>query len=122
VREIIATEDPREKLRLYVRHVRNISEHWAPIRDVMREARDEPDVAERLAAMEYGRYEGPLNLLPPVHRAGQIRKGLSVEAAAQMTYAIASPDTFIQLRERGMSWKQAEATVLDILTRSILAD
>ena len=69
----------------------------------MREARDEPEVAERLAAMEYGRYEGPLNLLQPVHRAGQIRKGLTLKKAATMMYAIASPDTYLQLRERGMS-------------------
>jgi AcrR family transcriptional regulator len=122
VREIVATDDPLEKLRLYVRHVRHIAESWAPIRDVMREARDEPDVAERLAAMEYGRYEGPLNLLPPIHRAGQMRPGLTVEKAAAITYAIASPDTFLQLRDRGMSGRQAEGTVTDILTRAILAD
>lgn len=122
VREIIATDDPREKLRLYVRHIAKVAQLWAPIRDVMREARDEPEVAERLAAMEHGRFEGPLNLLPPVHRAGRLRKGLGVEKAAQITYAVASPDTFLQLRDRGMSWRRAESTVLDILARSILAD
>jgi AcrR family transcriptional regulator len=122
VREIVATDDPRQKLRLYVRHTRHNAELWAPIRDVMREARDEPEVAERLTAMERGRYEGPLNLLEPVHRAGRLRKGLTLEKAAAMTYAIASPDTYLQLRERGMSPAQAESTMLDILVRAILAD
>jgi hypothetical protein len=32
---------------------------------------------------------------------GQLREGLTAEEAAVLTYAIASPDTFRQLRERG---------------------
>jgi AcrR family transcriptional regulator len=122
VRELIAEDDPREKLRLYVRHIRHVTERWAPMRDVMRAAADEPEVAEKLAEMEYGRYQGPLNLWPAIAQRGQFREGISAEHAAALTYALASPDTFRQLRERGWSWKRAEAAIVDTLARALLRD
>ena len=120
VREIIAENDPREKFRLYVRHIRHVTEQWAAMRDVMRAATAEPEVAEKLAAMEYGRYQGPQNLWPAIEQKRQLREGLTAEDAAKLTYAIASPDTFRQLRERGWSWKRAEAAIVDTLIRTLL--
>ena len=122
VRELIAEDDPREKFRLYVRHIRHATEQWAPMRDVMRAAADEPEVAEKLAAMEYGRYQGPENLWPAIEQKGQLREGLTAEEAAVLTYAIASPDTFRQLLERGWSWNRAEAAITDTLIRTLLRD
>jgi AcrR family transcriptional regulator len=122
VRELIAEGDPREKFRLYVHHIRHVTEHWAPMRDVMRAAADEPEVAEKLAAMEYGRYQGPENLWPAIAEKGQFREGVTTEEAAVLTYAIASPDTFRQLLERGWTWNRAEAAILDTLTRTLLRD
>jgi AcrR family transcriptional regulator len=120
VRELIAEDDPSEKFRLYVRHIRHLTEHWAPMRDVMRAAADEPEVAEKLAAMEYGRYQGPHNLWPAIEQNGQLRTGVTAEQAAVLTYAIASPDTFRQMLERGWSWEQAEAAIVDTLIRTLL--
>ncbi len=122
VRELIAEDDPREKFRLYVRHIRHATEQWAPMRDVMRAAAGEPEVAEKLAAMEYGRYQGPENLWPAIEQKGQLREGLTAEEAAVLTYAIASPDTFRQLLERGWSWNRAEAAITDTLIRTLLRD
>jgi AcrR family transcriptional regulator len=122
VRELIAEDDPREKFRLYVRHIRHATEQWAPMRDVMRAAAGEPEVAEKLAAMEYGRYQGPENLWPAIEQKGQLREGLTAEEAAVLTYAIASPDTFRQLLERGWSWSRAEAAITDTLIRTLLRE
>ena len=122
VRELIAEDDPREKFRLYVRHIRHVTEQWAPMRDVMRAAAGEPEVAEKLAAMEYGRYQGPENLWPAIEQKGQLREGLTAGDAAVLTYAIASPDTFRQLLERGWSWNRAEAAITDTLIRTLLRD
>ena len=120
VRELIAEDDPREKFRLYVRHIRHVTQQWAPMRDVMRAAADEPEVSQKLAAMEYGRYQGPENLWPAIEQRGQFRDGVSADYAAVLTYAIASPDTFRQLRDRGWSWGRAEAAILDTLIRALL--
>lgn len=120
VREVIAEPDPRRKVRLYVRHIRHVTQQWAPMRDVMRAAAGEPEVAEKLAAMEYGRYQGPENLWPAIAENGQFRDGLTAGDAAVLTYAIASPDTFRQLRERGWSWDRAEAAIVDALVRTLL--
>jgi len=122
VRELIAEDDPRQKFRLYVRHIRHVTEQWAPMRDVMRAAAGEPEVAEKLAAMEYGRYQGPENLWPAIEQKGQLREGLTAGDAAVLTYAIASPDTFRQLLERGWSWNRAEAAITDTLIRTLLRD
>jgi hypothetical protein len=54
--------------------------------------------------------------------AGQLREGLTAEEAAVLTYAIASPDTFRQLLERGWSWNRAEAAITDTLIRTLLRD
>jgi len=53
---------------------------------------------------------------------GQLREGLTAEEAAVLTYAIASPDTFGQLLERGWSWNRAEAAITDTLIRTLLRD
>ena len=87
-----------------------------------RVAADEPEVAEKLAAMEYGRYQGPENLWPAIEQTGQLREGLTAEEAAVLAYAIASPDTFRQLLERGWSWNRAEAAITDTLIRTLLRD
>lgn len=120
VRELIAEPDPRKKFQLYVRHIRNVTAHWGPIREVMRAAADDPAVAEKLAAMEFGRYEGPQNLWPAIESSGQFRPGVTSQFAADLTYAVASPDTFRQLRDRGWSWEQAERGIVDVLTRTLL--
>jgi AcrR family transcriptional regulator len=120
VREIVEAEDPSLKLRLYVRHIRHITEAWGPFQQAMRAASAEPDVAEKLAAMEDGRFRGPLNLLPPMQARGQLREGLSTERAAALTYAVASPDTFRQLLDRGLSLDEAEDEVARVLIRALL--
>jgi AcrR family transcriptional regulator len=120
VRALVAEPDPREKFRLYVRHIRNVAEAWGPIRDVMRAAADEPEVADKLAAMEHGRYQGPQNLWPAIEERGQFRDGITAQQAADLTYAIASPDTFRQLRERGWTWEQAEEGITEVLARTLL--
>ena len=53
---------------------------------------------------------------------GQLREGLTAGEAAVLTYAIASPDTFRQLLERGWSWNRAEAAITDTLIRTLLRD
>ena len=122
VKEIVATDDAHEKLRLYVRHLRHVTQGWGPFQQAMRAAADEPEVAEKLAAMEYGRFQGPLNLWPAIADVGGFRDGIDAVRAADLTYAIASPDTFRQLLDRGWTADDAEAAILETLARLFLRD
>ena len=49
--------------------------------------------------MQNGRREGPLALLSPLANSGQLRPGLTLDAAADVTYTLSAPDTFRALVE-----------------------
>ncbi len=121
-REIMATPDPARKLRLYVRHVRDVAPRTVGLIDMLRTtAASDPDVAAFLAHMQEGRREGPYTLLAPVADKGQLRPGLPLTAAADITYALASPDTFRALVEdRGWSWHRAETWITEQLRHALL--
>ena len=118
----MATDDPEEKVRLYVRHVRDITPRTIRLIDQLRVAAPSDDEAAAfLAHMEAGRREGPAALLRPVHEAGQLRAGLSLDDAADVVYAVASPETFRALvEERGWTWRRAEAWITDLLRTALL--
>jgi AcrR family transcriptional regulator len=122
-REIQAVDDPEEKIRLYVRHIRDVTPRIVRLVDVLRvTARSDPEVAEVLERMQQGRREGPFALLAPVAGAGRLRPGLDLARAADAVYALASPDTFRALvEERGWTWARAEAWITEELCRSLLA-
>ena len=123
VRAIQATPDPARKLRLYVRHIRDVAPRITRLVDTLRAAAAaDPDVAAFLAHMQAGRREGPFTLLAPVAAAGQLRPGLDLDAAADITYTLASPDTFRALIEdRGWSPKRAETWIADQLCEVLLS-
>ena len=122
VRQIQAATDPDRKLRLYVRHIREVAPRIVRLVDVLRAAApDDAEVAAFLAHMQEGRREGPFALLAPLADAGLLRPGLSLDAAADATYALASADTFRALvDDRGWSWSRAEAWITDQLRHALL--
>lgn len=123
VRAIQATPDPVQKLRLYVRHIRDVAPRIIRLVDTLRAvAPTDPDVADFLARMQAGRRDGPFELLAPVAAAGQLRPGLDLDAAADIVYALASPDTFRALVEdRGWTLRRAETWIADRLGEVLLA-
>jgi AcrR family transcriptional regulator len=121
-RAIMATDDPHRKLRLYVRHVRDVAPRIIRLVDVLRAtAPSDPDVASFLAQMQEGRREGPFALLAPLAEAGRLRHTLA--AAADITYVLASPDTFRALvDDRGWTWTQAENWITEQLRGALLGN
>jgi AcrR family transcriptional regulator len=124
VRQIQAADDPERKLRLYVRHIREVAPRIVRLVDVLRAAApDDAEVAAFLAHMQAGRREGPFALLAPLSDAGLLRRELSLADAADATYALASPDTFRALvDDRGWSWSRAEAWIIEQLRHALLPD
>lgn len=123
-REIMAAADPVRKVRLYVRHVRDVAPRIVRLIDMLRATSPaDPDVAAFLAHMQEGRREGPYALLAPLADAGQLRDGLTRAAAADIAYALASADTFRALvDDRGWSWARAESWIADQLCRALLRE
>jgi AcrR family transcriptional regulator len=121
-KEVAAAADPVRKVRLYVRHMRDVSPRIVRLVDMLRAAApSEPDAAAFLARMQEGRREGPFALLAPLADSGRLRPGLTLAAAADMTYALASADTFRALVEdRGWSWNRAERWIADLLVAALL--
>jgi AcrR family transcriptional regulator len=93
-RAIRATADPAAKIRLYVHHIREIAPRVVRLIDTLRAT-----------------------------AADQLRPELDLDAAADLAYAVASPDTFRALVEdRGWTLERAEAWVGDELCRILLPE
>jgi AcrR family transcriptional regulator len=122
-REIQATADPRRKIELYVRHVADVAARITALTDVLRAtAPAEPDAAVFLAHMESGRRDGPLHLLGPLAGSAALRPELSADDVADITFALASPDTLRALvGVRGWEHERAERWIADALCRELLA-
>ncbi len=124
VRRIQATDDPARRIRLYARHIRDLTPRVLPLIDSLRAtAPGDSDVAAFLEHMMEGRREGPDALFAPVAEAGQLRPGLRLSDAADIVYALAGPDTYRSLvEERGWSWARAERWITEQLVHALLGD
>ncbi len=119
--EIQREPDPTTKIRRYVHHIRDVTARTIALFDMMRAtAPSEPEVATFLASAEDGRHEGPLQLFAPIAEAGRLAPGLTLDRAADIAYAVASPATFRALQERGWSDDEAESWLGDTLCDVLL--
>jgi AcrR family transcriptional regulator len=123
VREIQATANPQRKIELYVRHIADVAARVTALIDVLRAtAPSEPEAAAFLAHMEHGRREGPLHLLGPLAGSDAIVPGLTRDDIADITFALASPDTLRALvTVRGWDRDRAQKWLTANLSRELLA-
>jgi AcrR family transcriptional regulator len=111
-REVAAADDPHAKLVRYVQQIADVAPRITRLIDVLRAtAPAEPDVATFLDRMERGRREGALQLLGHGTPTGTWREGLTPDRVADITYAIASPDTIRALTDR-CDWSLSDAQEL----------
>ena len=123
VLEMFAEPDPARQLALYVRNMREVSERYLRLVDIMRvTAAADPDVGSFLAQAEEGRYAGPAHLMREIAAKDALRPGLTPERAADITYAITGYDVFRTLvSERGWSADETEAWLAQTLATLLLA-
>lgn len=123
VRDMFAEPDPARQLALYVRNMREVSERYLRLVDIMRvTAANDPDVGRFLAQAEEGRYAGPAHLMRELAAKNALRPGLTAERAADITYAITGYDVFRTLvEERGWTGGEAEAWLAQTLVDLVLA-
>jgi AcrR family transcriptional regulator len=121
-REVAAAADPHAKLVRYVQQIADVAPRVTRLIDVLRAtAPAEPDVAAFLERMERGRREGALQLLGHGAAPGTWRRGLTPDRVADITSAIASPDTIRALTERcGWSLSEAQELIVHALENELL--
>ncbi|MEA2144417.1 MAG: hypothetical protein QOG59_4 [Solirubrobacteraceae bacterium] len=121
-REVAAAHDPHAKIVRYVQQVADVSPRITPLIDVLRAtAPAEPDVAMFLDEMERGRREGALQLLGHGAPPGTWQDGLTPDHVADITFAIASPDTLRALTDRcGWTLSEAQELIVRAVERELL--
>lgn len=122
VKDLFAEPDPVRQLALYARHMREVSERYMGLLDMMRvTAAADPEVGTFLAQAERGRYDGPRHIGAMLAERGALQPGLTAERAADIMYAITTYDVFRALvQDRGWSAHAAQAWIADTLTRLLL--
>jgi TetR/AcrR family transcriptional regulator of autoinduction and epiphytic fitness len=111
-REVAAARGPHAKLVRYVQQIAEVTPRITALIDVLRAtAPAEPHVAAFLDEMERARREGALQLLGHGAPPGTWKPELSPDEVADITFAIASPDTLRALTSR-CGWSQAAAQKL----------
>lgn len=119
--ETEAEPDVRAKLARYAAHIVEVAKRITGLLDMLRAtAPGEPEVAAFLTHMERGRREGPLRLLGPLAGTPPLRQSLSAEEIADITFALASPDTVRALTGCGWEPGRVEAWMTEQLSRALL--
>jgi AcrR family transcriptional regulator len=122
VRELLAEPDPTRQLELYARHMREVSERYMGLLDIMRvTASADPDVGAFLVQAEQGRYAGPQHFAGVLAERGALRPGLTAQRAADIMYAVTTYDVYRALiHDRGWSRDAAAAWVAETLAALLL--
>ena len=124
VQDLRQEADPMRRMRILARNGRSILERVSPIYEVLREASSaDPEVASLTRRYEQQRFEGQRTLLRIVAPRGTLRPGLSAAAAADILYAVGSPESYrLLVRDRGWSPARFERWYADTLIRLLLPD
>jgi AcrR family transcriptional regulator len=123
VREIREEPDVRRRLRILARNGRLILERTAPVYEVLRgAAAADPEMASLLELNKAQRFAGQRELLRIVTGGEPLRDGSTRRAAADVLFAIGSPETYRSLVvDRGWSADRFERWYADTLSRLLLA-
>lgn len=122
VEELRREPDAGRRVRILARNGRRILERRAAIDDVVRgAAAADPEVAALWARGKAQRFAGQRALLGLVVGSGALRPGLEPAAAADILYAVGSPETYRHLVvDRGWSGLRFERWYADALERLLL--
>jgi AcrR family transcriptional regulator len=120
--ELLAEPDPARQFARYAQHMRQVSERYMGLIDIMRvTAAADPEVGTFLAQAEQGRYAGPQHFAGVLAERGALRAGLTARRAADIMYALTSYDVYRSLiQDRGWSGEEAEAWIAETLAAQLL--
>lgn len=122
VQTIRAEPDPHRRIRLLAGYGRSILERRAAVDDIVRgAAAADPEIAALLERGKVQRFEGQRELLRIVVGATSLRDGMDLETAADILFAIGSPETYrLLVVDRGWDATRFERWYGETLERLIL--
>jgi AcrR family transcriptional regulator len=123
VQEMRDEPDPRRRLRVLAGQGRSILERRSAIDDVVRSAASaDPDIAALRDRGKAQRFAGQREFLRIVVGSTGLREGMDLETAADILYAVGSPETYrLLVVDRGWSGARFERWYGETLERLLLA-
>lgn len=123
VQEIREEPDPRRRLRMLAGQGRAILERRSAIDEIVRGAASaDPDIAALRDLGKAQRFAGQRELLRIVVGSTALREGMDLETAADILYAVGSPETYrLLVVDRGWSGSRFERWYADTLERLLFA-
>ncbi|HEV2218894.1 MAG TPA: TetR/AcrR family transcriptional regulator [Candidatus Dormibacteraeota bacterium] len=124
VKEIRAEPDPHRKLQMFGRMVRQLNERLAPIWQVTLEAAPfDPELRSLIGELKQRHVGSMRAAVQDLVAAGPLRKEISSEVAADVLWAMNSPEFYgLLVAGRGWSGDRFEAWFADALQRMFLGD
>jgi AcrR family transcriptional regulator len=122
VREMREEPDPDRRLQLLAKNGRLILERTAPVYEVLQGASAaDPQIASLLERNKAQRFAGQRELLRVLTDGNPLRAGLTARTAADVVFAIGSPETYrLLVVDRGWSADRFERWYHDALARLLL--
>jgi AcrR family transcriptional regulator len=122
VKQIRATGDAVEKLRIYARAVSEIQTRMAPLHLALRDAAStEPEAAEVWTQISDRRAANMSKLVHDLAGTGRLRPGISLDEAADMLWLTNSAELYAMLTiERGWSPQRYERWLFETWRRLLL--
>ena len=112
----------RQRLKLLVHKTRVVYERAGPIHAIIRSAAaSDAEIAALRQTHQEQRLQGQTEFVRILAAAGPLRKGLTIESAADTYWVLVSPDVYNTLTiERGWSADRYETWLLDALIAQLL--
>jgi AcrR family transcriptional regulator len=122
VRALLSDRDPANQLAGLAALLRHVMARTAPVHRILADAaRSDEGAAALLAEIARQRREGQLSIARSLARARALRPGLRERDAADIIYALASPEVYgLLVFDRGWSGERYEKWVRAILTEELL--
>jgi AcrR family transcriptional regulator len=123
VRALVSDEDPKQQLAGFAALLRDVMARAAPMHRILADAaRSDEDAASLLAQLGRQRQEGQRRIARSLARSNALRPGLRERDAADVIYALASPEVYgLLVFDRGWSAERYEKWVNAILIDQLLS-
>jgi hypothetical protein len=121
-REVLDEPDPERKLRLNARNSRAVKSRVGALLNVVRAgAQADPDVAALWDRIENEFHANQRRIVETLHAAKALRRGLDVDRAADVLWALNHPDVWrLLVVERGWTPEQYERWFRESATAQLL--
>jgi AcrR family transcriptional regulator len=122
VHAVLTDEDPTGQLTQFAALLHEVMTRVGPVHRILADAaRADPDAAALLAEIARQRHEGQRRIARSLARSGALRPALRERDAADIIYAMASPEVYgLLVLDRGWSGRRYESWLSSILINQLL--